>query len=80
MAENGSISYMVLFGQNMPHILENIFLHLDRQSVENCSEVCHGWKNVLSSDNFKTTWDRLHLTKSQRTWSRSVVLGSGHYQ
>ena len=60
MAEDGSISYMVLLGDNMPHILEKIFLHLDRQSIKNCQKICRGWKKVLSSDYFKSRWDRLH--------------------
>ena len=60
MDEDGSISYMVLLGHNMPHIMEKIFLHLNRQSIKNSQQVCQGWKEVLSSDYFKTRWDSLH--------------------
>ena len=53
-------SHMELLGQKMPHILEEIFFHLDRQSIERCSKVCMRWKEILGSDTFNTKWDRLH--------------------
>ena len=76
MTENGSISYMDLVGQNMPHILEEIFLHLDRQSIVICKNVCQRWEKILSSDNFKTSWNRLHPTKS---WSPPIFCHGDHY-
>ena len=80
MTEDEPFSYMVAFGQNMPHILEEIFLHLDRHSIENCRKVCQRWEKILSSDNFKATWDRLHRAKLQRTsWSPPVFCHGDHY-
>ena len=29
------------------HVAEMIFEELDHKSLETCSNVCHGWKNIL---------------------------------
>ena len=69
-------SYMVLLGQSMPHIIERIFLNLDRKSIKNCQKVCQRWEEILSSDHFKTTWHCLH---PQRTsWTPQVVYHWDH--
>ena len=55
--KKGSIDYMVLFEQNMTHILGKIFLHLDCQSIDSWREVCQSWDKLLSSSKIKTAWD-----------------------
>ena len=35
-----------------PHIAENIFRHLDHQSLENCHKVCQSWKKILEKVKF----------------------------
>ena len=42
--------FHTLFNKSVPHILENIFLSLDYDSLKACHEVCHSWKELLSSE------------------------------
>ena len=39
-----------LLSTNVPHILEEIFLSLDFQSLKNCHQVCKAWNRFLSSE------------------------------
>ena len=53
--------FAMLFTRDVHHILENIFLQLDTESIASCSEVCQAWKLFLSSDSFKKKMYRVHL-------------------
>ena len=39
---------------SVPHILEKIFLSLDYKSFKICKEVSNSWKDLLTSESFKT--------------------------
>ena len=45
-------SEQVLHG-DIPHILEEIFLHLDYECLKTCFEVCSDWRKILKSVSFQ---------------------------
>ena len=47
-----SLSSRVLQG-DIPHILEEIFLYLDYESLKTCFEVCNDWRKILKSESFR---------------------------
>ena len=42
-----------IFGKNLPHVLEKIFLSLDYESLKACFEVSYTWKKSLTSESFQ---------------------------
>ena len=47
-------AFDIFFEKNVPHILENILLSLDYESLKQCYEVNHTWRNFLASESTKT--------------------------
>ena len=45
--------YSALLPRNFPHILEQIFLHLDYESIKICFEVCKTWRELLMSESLQ---------------------------
>ena len=52
----GPCAFDKLFLKSVPHILERIFLSLDYYSYNNCLNVNHRWKELLSSDSYEKKW------------------------
>ena len=48
-----SCAFDKLFGMNVPHIVEAIFLSLDFQSYKNCFEVSSTWNGLLTSEQYQ---------------------------
>ena len=60
--ENGtSCGFGSLFSRNVNHILENIFLSLDTESLGRCHEVCQAWKTFLTSESFQKRKSQHHI-------------------
>ena len=75
--------FATLFTRNVHHILENIFLCLDTESLKSCLEVCQAWQDFLASESFQKKKSRAHLNLWMDTdnlkhqlWSRDDH--SGH--
>ena len=49
----GPCGFDTLFHRSLPHILENIFLSLDYESLKTCYHVSNQWKEFITSDYFK---------------------------
>ena len=43
----------MLFGNNLIHVLESIFISLDYESFKRCLDVCHTWRQFLTSPSFR---------------------------
>ena len=52
----GTCGFEVLYSQNVPHILELIFLSLDYESYKICLQVNQMWKELLTSERFRSKW------------------------
>ena len=42
--------FQALFAKSVPHILENIFLSLDQDTLVSCRKVCRAWYRLLSME------------------------------
>lgn len=63
----GQASFNTLLEMNTVDIVENIFILLDRVSLENCSRVCKAWRDVISSELFM----RRKASLSKNIWMHS---------
>ena len=52
----GTCGFEVLYSQNVPHILELIFLSLDYESYKICLQVNQTWKELLTSERCRSKW------------------------
>ena len=72
----------LLFGSNLIHVLEQIFLSLDYESFKKCFQVCRQWREFLQSQSFRRVskprfysdmWmDKSNLEKTAWTLKREV--------
>ena len=51
---------METFFESFPHIAENIFRDLDRETLKNCFKVSVSWRNFLIKQEFVTNWTHGH--------------------
>ena len=60
-----------LFNNNVPHIPEKIFLHLDLQTFKNCHLVCKSWNDILSSESFRKRALKILTKNNTKLWHAS---------
>jgi hypothetical protein len=54
----------VLFAEGLAHIAENIFGHLDAETMANCESVCESWRHFfINNGKFCNFWKRQYLQK-----------------
>ena len=67
-----SCGFDLLFKNNVPHILEKLFLSLDYESYKNCIEVSYAWNNLLTSESYlrkaKSVFHREILKDEKKLW------------
>jgi len=75
----GKCEFGTLFSKSVPHILENIFFFLDYKSYLSCLEVNATWRELLTSERYKTRAKsvfREEISKYAGKLHRVVVLGN----
>ena len=60
-----------LFTNNVPHIFEEIFLHLDSQTFKNCRVVCKSWNDILSRESFRRKAVKILTENNRKLWCAS---------
>ena len=58
-----SCAFDPLFSKNVPHLLEKIFFFLDYESYKTCLEVSDVWKDLLTSESFRTKGKSVFYTE-----------------
>ena len=78
---DGPCYFNILFFKKVPHIAERIFFYLDYESFKACLEVNNTWKELLTSERYKTKGKsvfRLHkklwIAINKEWWNDAKIL------
>ena len=52
----GTCYFNALFSQNVPHLLELVFLSLDYEAYQVCLKVSQRWRDLLTSERYRSKW------------------------
>ena len=69
-------AFAILSTKSVPHILEKIFFSLDYTSFKICMEVSNSWKELLTSESFKTLGKSVFCKDIERELHQASVDGN----